>query len=115
VVNNAIVLVDYIITRRKEGEDRLTATLAAGPIRLRPVLMTTLTTVLGLVPLALGLSDGGELMAPLAVAMIGGLSLSTVMTLVIVPVFYSLFDDARMLGKKKKHKAKEEAKEPAPL
>lgn len=115
VVNNAIVLVDYIITRRKAGEDRLTATLAAGPIRLRPVLMTTLTTVLGLVPLALGLSDGGELMAPLAVAMIGGLSLSTVMTLVVVPVFYSLFDDARMLGKKKKRKAKKEDKEPAPL
>ncbi|HWP79298.1 MAG TPA: efflux RND transporter permease subunit [Candidatus Acidoferrum sp.] len=115
VVNNAIVLVDYIITRRKAGEDRLTATLAAGPIRLRPVLMTTLTTVLGLVPLALGLSDGGELMAPLAIAMIGGLSLSTVMTLVVVPVFYSLFDDARMFGRKKKRGAKQEEPEPAPL
>ncbi|HWQ51272.1 MAG TPA: efflux RND transporter permease subunit, partial [Terriglobales bacterium] len=115
VVNNAIVLVDYIITRRKAGEDRLTATLAAGPIRLRPVLMTTLTTVLGLIPLALGLSDGGELMAPLAIAMIGGLSLSTVMTLVVVPVFYSLFDDARMLGRKKKRVAPQEEKEPAPV
>ncbi len=100
VVNNGIVLVDYIITRRKSGEDRMTATLNAGPIRMRPVMMTTLTTILGLVPLAMGVSEGGELMAPLAISMIGGLILSTLSTLIIVPVFYSLFDDMR--GKKAK-------------
>ena len=93
VVNNAIVLVDYINTRRKEGEDRLSAILAAGPIRIRPVLMTTLTTVLALVPMAMGIGDGGELEAPLAITFIGGLSLATLLTLVIVPVLYSLIDD----------------------
>ena len=115
VVNNAIVLVDYIIIRRKAGEDRLTATLAAGPIRLRPVLMTTLTTLLGLIPLALGLSDGGELMAPLAIAMIGGLTLSTAMTLIIIPVFYSLFDDLSNMigGMGKKIKVKKDLKKEA--
>ncbi len=93
VVNNAIVLVDYIKTRRNAGEDRLSAILAAGPIRIRPVLMTTLTTVLALIPMALGMGDGGELEAPLAITFIGGLSLATVLTLVVIPVLYSLIDD----------------------
>lgn len=95
VVNNAIVLVDYINTRRKYGEERREAIVNAGPIRLRPILMTTLTTVLGLLPLALGLGEGSESQAPLAVVVIGGLLLSTLLTLVLIPVVYTLFDDLR--------------------
>lgn len=93
VVNNAIVLVDYINTRRSFGEERREAILNAGPIRLRPILMTTLTTVLGLIPLALGIGDGGETQAPMATVVIFGLSLSTLLTLVIIPVIYTLLDD----------------------
>lgn len=93
VVNNAIVLVDYIITLRGRGQERTEAILNAGPTRLRPILMTTLTTVLAMIPMALGIGEGTELMAPLAVSVIGGLSLSTVLTLVIIPVNYLIFDD----------------------
>ncbi|NMA03096.1 MAG: efflux RND transporter permease subunit, partial [Clostridiales bacterium] len=63
------------------------------PIRLRPILMTTLTTILGLVPLALGIGEGSELQAPMAIVVIGGLTLSTILTLVFVPVLYTVFDD----------------------
>ena len=93
VVNNAIVLVDYINQLRRQGMDRDEAVRITGPRRLRPVLMTTLTTVLGLLPLALGLSEGSELEAPLATVVIGGLTLSTLLTLVVIPVVYTLFDD----------------------
>ncbi len=101
VVNNAIVLVDYINTRREYGEDRTSAILNSGSIRLRPILMTTLTTVLGLVPLSLGIGEGAELQAPLAVSVIGGLLLSTLLTLVFVPVVYTIIDDAAHYLKKK--------------
>ncbi|MBM7870508.1 HAE1 family hydrophobic/amphiphilic exporter-1 [Clostridium pascui] len=101
VVNNAIVLIDYIKTRRGRGEDREEAILNAGPTRLRPILMTTLTTVLGLVPMALGIGDGAEIQAPLATVVIGGLTLSTLLTLVIVPVTYTLFDDLTVRIKKR--------------
>jgi HAE1 family hydrophobic/amphiphilic exporter-1 len=93
VVNNAIVLVDYIETLRSRGLSRREAILKAGPTRLRPVLMTTLTTVLGLLPLALGFGDGGALNSAMAVVVIGGLSLCTLLTLVVIPVVYSLLDD----------------------
>ncbi|MDK2784650.1 MAG: hydrophobic/amphiphilic exporter (mainly bacteria), family [Bacillota bacterium] len=93
VVNNAIVLVDYINTLRARGLGMREAILTAGPIRLRPILMTTLTTVLGLIPLALGLGEGGEMQAPLAITVIGGLSMSTLLTLVVVPLVYTLFED----------------------
>lgn len=93
VVNNAIVLVDYINQLRRRGLDRDEAVRITGPRRLRPVLMTTLTTVLGLLPLALGLGEGAELEAPLATVVIGGLTLSTLLTLVVIPVVYTLFDD----------------------
>ena len=101
VVNNGIVLVDYINTLRKDGIDRKEAILKAGPTRLQPILMTTLTTVLGLVPLALGIGEGSELELPLAVSVIGGLTFSTILTLIVVPVMYTLFDDA---GRKLKRK-----------
>lgn len=93
VVNDAIVLIDYIDTRRRMGESRTEAILNAGPIRLRPIVITTLTTVLGLVPMALGFGEGGEALAPLATAVIGGLSAATLLTLVLVPAIYTLFDD----------------------
>jgi hydrophobic/amphiphilic exporter-1 (mainly G- bacteria), HAE1 family len=102
VVNNAIVLVDYINQLRREGWERDAAIREAGPTRLRPVLMTTLTTLLGLLPLALGLSQGSELMAPMSTVVIGGLTLSTLLTLIVVPVIYTLIDDLvrRMTGRK---------------
>lgn len=93
VVNNAIVLVDYINIRRKNGEERREAIVNAGPIRLRPILMTTSTTVLGLLPLALGIGEGAETQAPMATVVIGGLLVSTLLTLVLIPVVYTIFDD----------------------
>ncbi|MBM7616091.1 efflux RND transporter permease subunit [Alkaliphilus hydrothermalis] len=101
VVNNAIVLVDYINIRRGEGEERKEAILNAGPIRLRPILMTTLTTVLGLLPLALGIGEGAEAQAPMATVVIGGLLLSTLLTLVFIPVMYTIFDDFNQFIKSK--------------
>lgn len=100
VVNNAIVLVDYIETLRSRGLSRQEAILKAGPTRLRPVLMTTLTTVLGLVPLAIGKGDGGMLNASLAVVVIGGLAFCTLLTLLAIPVIYSLLDDLAAWTKK---------------
>ncbi|MGI6484734.1 MAG: efflux RND transporter permease subunit [Tepidanaerobacteraceae bacterium] len=96
VVNNAIILIDFVNQLRSRGIDRKEAIIEAGPLRLRPILMTTLTTVLGLLPMALGLGEGGELRAPMATVVIGGLVFSTVLTLVVIPVIYTLFED---LGK----------------
>jgi len=94
VVNNAIVLVDYInILRRRDGMGRKEAILKAGPTRLRPILMTTLTTILALVPLVLGLGEGAELSSPLATVVFGGLAFSTVITLVLVPCMYIILED----------------------
>ncbi len=108
VVNNAIVLVDYINNRRKRGEDRTAAILKAGPIRIRPILMTALTTILGLVPMAIGSGEGGELTQSMGVVVIGGLALSTALTLIIVPVMYTVFDDITIFVKKKLIKDKDE-------
>lgn len=106
VVNNAIVLIDYIGIRRGWGEDRTEAILNSGPRRLRPILMTTLTTILGLIPMALGIGDGAEMQAPLATVVIGGLLYSTVLTLVYIPVVYSLFDDLKTRRTRRKNKVK---------
>jgi HAE1 family hydrophobic/amphiphilic exporter-1 len=92
-VNNAIVLVDYINQLRAKGKTVREAIVEAGPRRLRPIMMTTLTTVLGLLPLALGIGEGSEIQAPLAVTVLGGLTVSTLLTLVVVPVLYSIFED----------------------
>lgn len=89
VVNNAIVLVDYINTLRERGMAKMEAIIEAGRIRLRPILMTTLTTVLGLLPMALGLGDGAEIRTPMAITVIVGLISSTILTLVIIPTVYS--------------------------
>jgi HAE1 family hydrophobic/amphiphilic exporter-1 len=97
VVNNAIVLVDAVNQlRREEGLDKRSALIEAGKRRLRPILMTSATTVLGLLPMALGLGEGAELRAPLAVTVIGGLVVATVLTLVMIPVVYSVLDRKRM-------------------
>ncbi len=91
VVNNGIVLVDRINQLRKAGQKLSVAVRAAGAERFRPILMTTSTTVLGLLPMAMGLGEGAELRAPLAVTVISGLLLATLLTLVVVPVIYTLF------------------------
>ena len=93
VVNNAIVLVDYTnLLRREQGYRLREAIQTAGVRRLRPILMTTITTVLGLTPMALGLGEGGELQAPMARVVIGGLTTSTLITLVFIPVVYSVLE-----------------------
>ena len=93
VVNNAIVLVDYINhLRRNEGMDKMAAVLRAGELRFRPILMTTSTTVLGLLPMALGIGEGSEIRAPMAITVIGGLLVSTGLTLLLIPVVYTLVD-----------------------
>jgi HAE1 family hydrophobic/amphiphilic exporter-1 len=99
VVNNAIVLVDYINQLRRRGLPRDDAIVSAGTVRLRPILMTTATTVLGLTPMALGLGDGAEIRTPMAIAVISGLITSTVLTLLIIPTVYATADGmaARLL------------------
>jgi HAE1 family hydrophobic/amphiphilic exporter-1 len=95
VVNNAIVLVDYINTLRRRGLERIEAIVTAGNVRLRPILMTTATTVLGLLPMALGLGDGAEIRTPMAITVICGLSTSAVLTLIVIPTIYFLMDSLR--------------------
>ncbi|MFS0750335.1 efflux RND transporter permease subunit [Oceanobacillus sp. 1P07AA] len=103
VVNNSIVLVDYINILRRRGTDRLEAIIEAGRSRLRPILMTTLTTILAMVPLGLGIGEGAELQRPLAVTIIFGLTVSSFFTLFFVPVIYLIFDNitVKFRGKKK--------------
>lgn len=94
VVNNAIIMVEMANQiREQEGIDRTTAILKAAPQRLRPILMTTITTVLGLFPLALGMGEGSEFLQPLGVVVFSGLSLATLLTLFIIPCFYTLLHD----------------------
>jgi HAE1 family hydrophobic/amphiphilic exporter-1 len=102
VTKNAILLIDFVKQQRRKGVSRTEAILIAGPIRLRPILMTTFATVFGMLPLALGLGPGAELRAPMAQAAIGGIISSTLLTLVVVPVVYSLIDDFVGLFRRKK-------------
>ncbi len=95
VVNNAIVLVDLINQLRAQGKERFEAIMEAGEARLRPILMTSLTTALGLLPMAMGFGQGSEVRTPMAITVIGGLIVSTVLTLVVIPVVYSLLDRKR--------------------
>jgi HAE1 family hydrophobic/amphiphilic exporter-1 len=94
VVNNAIVLVDAINRRRREGQELEEAIVGAGGERLRPILMTTATTVLALLPMALGLGAGDELRAPLAITVIGGLTVATFLTLIVIPCIYRVLGSA---------------------
>lgn len=92
MVNNAILLVDYANKLRRGGEARRAALLQAGRVRLRPILMTTLTTALGLIPMALGWGEGAEIRSPMAIAVMGGLLFSALLTLFFIPVVYELVD-----------------------
>ena len=101
VVNNAIVLIDYINVLRRRGLARDEAIVTAGVVRLRPILMTTATTVLGLLPMVFGVGDGAEIRTPMAIAVVSGLVTSTVLTLFIIPSIYALVDrlQGRLLGR----------------
>jgi len=94
VVNNAILLVEYIERRRNEGWAMTDAVVEAGGIRLRPILMTTLTTVVGMLPLAIGAGSGAMLMQPLAIAVVGGLLSAMLLTLFLVPCLYVIVQNA---------------------
>jgi HAE1 family hydrophobic/amphiphilic exporter-1 len=97
VTKNAIMLVDFAIEEVKQGVPRRTAIIDAGRKRARPIIMTTIAMVAGMVPVALGFGDGGEFRAPMAIAVIGGLLVSTVLSLVFVPSLYSIMDDMTRL------------------
>ena len=89
VVNNSILLVEFAEAfRHEEGHSIVEAVIEAGAARMRPIMMTTFTSLLGTLPLALGLGEGGELMRPLAIAVVGGLLMSTLLTLFVVPCTY---------------------------
>lgn len=103
VKKNAILLVDYTNTLRAQGMDRKEAILTAGPVRLRPILMTTFAIVFGMMPIAMGIGEGAETRSPMAISTIGGLLTSLLLTLVVVPVVYDLFDELQeKMGKKRK-------------
>ena len=95
VVNNAILLVDFINQLRARGVEKTEAVLQAGPLRLRAILMTTVSTMFGSLPVALALSEGGETRQPMSVAVIGGLFTSTMLTLIVIPVVYLMLDDIK--------------------
>ena len=95
VSKNSILLVDYALLALKEGKSRRQAVIEAGGTRLRPILMTSISTMAGMVPIALELGAGGETRSPMAIAVIGGFSTSTLLTLVVVPVFFTYISSAR--------------------
>ena len=96
VTKNAILLVDFIKQQRSAGASRKNAILQAGLIRLRPIMMTTLAMIFGMLPAALSTSDGSEMRSPMAIAIIGGLISSTLLTLLVIPVIYTILDDIKV-------------------
>lgn len=106
VVKNGIVLVDYINLNRERGMSIITAVVNGGKSRLRPVLMTTLTTILGMIPLAIGTGQGSEMWQSLGIAIIGGMTFSTVVTLILIPALYSVFGGNGVKRQRKKHRNK---------
>jgi HAE1 family hydrophobic/amphiphilic exporter-1 len=120
VTKNAILLVDNANERRRAGARRFDALVNAGVVRLRPIMMTTFAMIAGMVPIALALGEGGGFRAPMARAVIGGLITSTLLTLIVVPVAYTYFDDfggwvASKLGARERAAAPKQAEHPAPL
>lgn len=106
VVKNGIVLVDYTGLCRERGQSAIQATVAAAKSRLRPVLMTTLTTILGMIPMAVSQGQGAAMWRPLGISVIGGLTISTFMTLLVVPVLYCMFNGVGLKRQRKKHRAR---------
>jgi HAE1 family hydrophobic/amphiphilic exporter-1 len=92
VVNNGILLIDFILQLRARGMEKNEAIVEAGALRLRPILITSLTTIFGMIPIALGLGEGGEALQPLGAVVVGGLTTSTFLTLIVIPCVYSLVD-----------------------
>ncbi|HSI71777.1 MAG TPA: efflux RND transporter permease subunit, partial [Fimbriimonas sp.] len=90
---NAILLVDYANTLRERGKNRHDALVEAGPTRLRPIIMTTLALILGMLPVAMAIGRGSEFRETIGITIIGGISLSTVLTLFVIPASYTIFDD----------------------
>ncbi len=105
VVKNGIVLIDYISLNRERGMSIRSAVILGGKSRLRPVVMTTLTTVLGMVPMAIGTGQGSEMWAPMGTAVIGGLTFSTILTLLFVPVMYCIFASVGVRRQRRQHRA----------
>ena len=103
VVKNGIVLVDYINLNRERGMGISQAVILGGKSRLRPVLMTSLTTILGMVPMSLGIGEGSELWQPMGIAIVGGLTVSTLVTLLIVPTVYCVFASREVKSYRKNH------------
>jgi HAE1 family hydrophobic/amphiphilic exporter-1 len=95
VKKNAILLVDYTNILRDRGASRRDALLEAGPVRLRPILMTTFAMIMGMMPIAIGIGEGAETRSPMALATIGGLITSLLLTLIVIPVTYDLFDEIK--------------------
>jgi predicted RND superfamily exporter protein len=94
-IKNSILLVDFIIRYRKAGHNRTDAILEAGPVRLRPILMTSLAIILGMLPTAVGWGSSGTFRAPMAITVIGGVFTATLLSLLVVPVIYTIFDDIK--------------------
>ena len=114
VVNSSIILVEYIKIRRAMGEDRVTAILHACPLRVRPILMTTLTTILAMVPMALGIGETNEMMSDMGIVMISGMVISTIITLVFTPVYYSVIDNLSRLFHRREKKETPPPQPPVP-
>jgi HAE1 family hydrophobic/amphiphilic exporter-1 len=95
VAKNAILLIDFAIWATEKGMDRREALIQAGAIRLRPILMTTVALIAGMIPVALGRGEGADFRAPLGRAVIGGVITSTLLTLLVIPTIYEIMDDAR--------------------
>ncbi|MBP1645255.1 MAG: multidrug transporter AcrB [Bacteroidetes bacterium] len=106
VVKNGIVLVDYINLNRERGMSITTAVINGGKSRLRPVIMTTATTVLGMIPMAIGFGEGAELWQPMGVVIVGGLTVSTLITLILIPTLYCVFASREVKTYRNKHRIK---------
>ena len=106
VVKNGIVLIDYISLNRERGMSIRRAVVDGGKSRLRPVVMTSLTTILGMVPMALGSGEGSEMWRPMGIAVIGGLTFSTILTLLFVPVLYCVFAGTGVKNQRKAFRKK---------
>jgi HAE1 family hydrophobic/amphiphilic exporter-1 len=105
VVKNGIVLIDYINLNRERGMTLTQAVISGGKSRLRPVVMTTATTILGMLPMALRLGEGAELWQPMGVAIVGGLTVSTILTLIVIPVVYTMFGAGDLKKERKRVQA----------